>query len=365
MDRASQQGLWNATNYMASLYELGVHVKKDMTEAQKLYRKSALAGSRVGQRKMGYFSEKGVGVPKNAEEAKKWYQLAAEKGDIRSQVKLGILMEGTGAPDGALSWYEKAHSRGNSEASWRMGSLYDNGKIGPKDMETAAKYYRASADLGNSEGKIRYGYILAKGLGVVEDKAGAKVYYVQAAKAGYPRAMYFLGIGQKNGLFGAKNNADAEKWLSMALAKGMTEAKTPLDQLRNQKPSSLQRYEQQAAQGDVTAQYNAGYTYLNKLNNPDKAETYFAMAAQSGNLWSQYYMGVIHGDEKAYPQHWQPQHALMWLYTAERTGLREGEKMDVIVQRYQRIERRSSPEMRIRATENARECYASNYKVCR
>ncbi len=364
LDRASQQGLWKATNYLASLYETGTHVKKDLAEARKLYSKSALSGSLVGQRKMASLYEKGVGVPVNAKEAQKWYQMAAEKGDANSQLKLGTLLEDSAASE-ALAWYQKAHASGNSEASWRMGRLYDSGKLGSKDLKSAAKYYRASADRGNSEGKLRYGYVLASGLGVVQDKSGAKKYYEQAANAGYARAMYFLGLGQKNGFFGAKNNADAEKWLSRALSKGVSEAKVPLDQLRGQKSSSLQQYEERAAQGDVTAQYNAGYTYLLKLNNADKAETFFAKAAQSGNLWSQYYLGVIHGDQKAYPQHWAPQQALMWLYTAERTGLRDGKKVDVIVQKYQQIEQSASSSVRIKATESARECFSSNYQNCR
>jgi len=61
------------------------------SEALGLVRRAADAGSTTGIFNMGYLYEKGIGLAKDMTEALRWYRLAAERKDSRAMLRLGLL----------------------------------------------------------------------------------------------------------------------------------------------------------------------------------------------------------------------------------------------------------------------------------
>jgi TPR repeat protein len=62
------------------MYQYGLGVSKDETEAVKWYRKSAEQGNAFGQNNLGAMYEYGNGVNKDILKAVSWYRKAAEQG---------------------------------------------------------------------------------------------------------------------------------------------------------------------------------------------------------------------------------------------------------------------------------------------
>lgn len=69
-----------------------------------------------------------------------------------------MLEEGVGTIqdiDQAIYWYTRAASRGNSDAIYNLGLLYEQGKGVEKDAKMAASKFKDAAELGSVQAKVR------------------------------------------------------------------------------------------------------------------------------------------------------------------------------------------------------------------
>jgi TPR repeat protein len=67
------------------------------------------------------------------------------------QVGIGLLMD----YDMAAFWYGKAADKGNADAMYNLGSMYESSQGVAKDLKLAKELYFKAADLGNTEAKER------------------------------------------------------------------------------------------------------------------------------------------------------------------------------------------------------------------
>ena len=70
---------------------LGAYQKGDYATALREWTPFAEQGNAIAQYGLGVIYNKGMGVEKNPTEAMKWYRKAAEQGHASAQVKLGIM----------------------------------------------------------------------------------------------------------------------------------------------------------------------------------------------------------------------------------------------------------------------------------
>ena len=107
-------------NHIGFMYDNGLGITKDYSEAVKWYRKSADQGFSTAQHNLGYMYRHGKGVTENNEEALKWYRKSAEQGNDVGQYNMGFMYEnGYGVQKDvseAVKWYEKAKANGLEEA---------------------------------------------------------------------------------------------------------------------------------------------------------------------------------------------------------------------------------------------------------
>jgi TPR repeat protein len=78
---------------MGVLFENGLGVNKDLSQAAAWYLKAAEQGNSDAQYNLGAMNEHGVGMPVNYAEAARWYLPAAEIGDIDALSNLGVLYQ--------------------------------------------------------------------------------------------------------------------------------------------------------------------------------------------------------------------------------------------------------------------------------
>lgn len=137
---------------------------------------------------LGHLYEKGLGVPKDPTEALSWFRAAAEKGSVPARIKLGnMYRKGEGVAEDfaeAAKWYRDAAGEGDRVAQLYLGRLYAMGRGVPKDEKHAFELFRESAVQGHPPAKAALGYLYEKGVGIPRDYAEALAWYRKAAAGG-------------------------------------------------------------------------------------------------------------------------------------------------------------------------------------
>lgn len=173
---------------------------KDYARATALFKSAAEAGDARSSRKLGVMYEYGVEVPPNPSEALKWYRLAAEQGDADSAADVGeFYHEGRGVPVDfieAVRWLRIASDRGCARAQSNLGVMYERGEGVPKDPAMAVEYYRRAAEQGNNIARRNLGQRYFSGLGVPQNYAESAKWYRLAADQGDGISMIRLGMLQ-------------------------------------------------------------------------------------------------------------------------------------------------------------------------
>lgn len=131
LEEAAEEGHREAAYNLAICYQYGYGVEKDLKTAYQLYLRSALQGYGKGLNLVGDFYAQGLGVRQSWREAIKWYLDATVSDDLSAvgyaEWKLaGILARGNGVEqdvDGAVAWYEKALSHGETRAKEELEQL--------------------------------------------------------------------------------------------------------------------------------------------------------------------------------------------------------------------------------------------------
>ncbi|HYD17641.1 MAG TPA: hypothetical protein VEF76_04085 [Patescibacteria group bacterium] len=229
-------------------------------------------GDPAAMRELGRFYEKAP-QPANAAEAHKWYLKAAVAGDAEAQYYAGhdFLYRLERDNDEAIKWLEKAAAQGSAGAERLLGEAYLTG-------------------LAEVDKRRRFPYDLAKGKALLQ----------RAAEKGDKQAQYILGYALYYGQFEKiQDETAAHKWLQLASAQGHPGAARILGEqywfgsgVERDFAKSLVFYQRAAEAGDVLAQYQLGFAYVNgdpdgAGKDPAKAAKWFLAAARDGDVAKQ------------------------------------------------------------------------------
>jgi TPR repeat protein len=117
----------------------------------------------------------------------------------------------------ALREFRAGAQKGDPEAAFYLGWMYDNADgVGHDDAE-AARWYRRAADDGYAPAQHYLGLIYADGEGVGQDLDEAAKWFRRAALQGNPGAQYSLGVMYRDGVAVDKDPVEALKWLTLAV----------------------------------------------------------------------------------------------------------------------------------------------------
>ena len=141
--KAAEQGLAEAQNNLAGIYDQGLLAPRDYSKAAELYRKAAEKGLATAQNSLGVMYQVGEGVSRDYAEAVKWYLKAAEQGLADAQDNLaGMYYGGLGVPQNsseAAKWYRNAAKQGHANAeqpgcdvrrgTWSSSEIFRGGEM--------------------------------------------------------------------------------------------------------------------------------------------------------------------------------------------------------------------------------------------
>ncbi len=189
--KEAKQGKAEAQSFLGIMYEKGIGVAKDETEAVKWYRKASEQGNANAQSMLGRMYADGRGVARNKLEALQWFRNAAqselrefskqpiqfaggyrgainaaERGNALAQTMVGkMYITGSGVAQNdveAVHWLTKgANGFAAAGAQQALGLFYEQGRGGlPKDKAEAMRFYRKAAEqtAANLESSVRMVY---------------------------------------------------------------------------------------------------------------------------------------------------------------------------------------------------------------
>ena len=119
-------------------------------EAFKWYTKAAAQGHAAAEYNLGFLYDDGRGVKKDISKAIEWYAKAAAKGHAAAQNNVGLCHHEKGQHEEAFKWCSKSAAQGHAFAECSLGSLYEDGDGGKKDISKAIEWYAKAAEKGHA-----------------------------------------------------------------------------------------------------------------------------------------------------------------------------------------------------------------------
>ena len=146
-----------------------------------------------------------------------------------------ILLPSTSQADGLFDFQMKLATKGNIEAQFKVGEMYETGFGVSKDMVKAEKWITKAASKGHETANFKLLYWDVQKSGVTADNK-EKVEDLKAkANAENPQAQYYLGKMYANGVGVKKNTSTAITLLNRAALVGILEAEREMIVVREDK----------------------------------------------------------------------------------------------------------------------------------
>ena len=120
--------------------------------------------------------------------------------------------------DNALRLITPLAEKGDGEAQYVLGYMYETGHVAPQNSAEAAKWFRKAADNGDTMAQISLGRLYEKGKGVPKDYAEAKGLYTMAAAKGSARGHFRLANLHRFGLGTPQDLVQAHAHFNLAAA---------------------------------------------------------------------------------------------------------------------------------------------------
>ncbi|MFO1313152.1 MAG: tetratricopeptide repeat protein [Burkholderiales bacterium] len=118
--------------------------------------------------------------------------------------------------------------RGDPEAQYRVGLMYEYGKGFPANKAEAVRWIRRAADQNHASAQTELGILYTLGEGIAKDDAQAVAWFRKAAAQGNPTAQYNLGLLIAKGTGAKFDLPQAIGWFQKAAAQGMAPAQTKI-----------------------------------------------------------------------------------------------------------------------------------------
>jgi len=126
--------------------------------------------------KIGEIYENGWGAKKDILVALDWYRKSKQSGIDKSRMRFMKLNKGKAVFKSNAEMIEKLirnAEKNNTEAKFKLGNIYDEGKLTERNIDKAYLWYEKAAKNNHSYSMLMLGYFLCRGLGVEIDKVKA------------------------------------------------------------------------------------------------------------------------------------------------------------------------------------------------
>lgn len=146
-----------------------------------------------------------------------------------------LLLPTLSQADGLFDFQMKLAEKGNAEAQFKVGEMYETGFGVKKDMTQANTWITKAADQGHETAGFKLLYWDLEKNGVTaNNKAGLAALKVKANE-GNPQAQYYIGKMNARGVGMKKDTDQAISWLNKAALVGVLEAEREVVVVREEK----------------------------------------------------------------------------------------------------------------------------------
>lgn len=171
-------------------------------------------------------------------------QQQAKKGQANAQYKLGVLYDqGQGVKQDygqARKWWLKAAEQGNAAAQVSLGLLYNKSHGVKQDYGQARKWWLKAAEEGNADAQLYLGSLYEYGQGVKRDYEQARKWWLKAAEQGNANAQVNLAVLYSMGRGVPEDLVEAYAWANVAAGQGLKSGVTLRKRIKQRlAPASL------------------------------------------------------------------------------------------------------------------------------
>ena len=225
LHKAAEAGHLKSMTDLASIYQEGKLLEPDEKKAFKWHMKAARNGSVPSQYQVACMYKDGEGVEMDMKKAKKWFHIYSHAIIAQYQVILADVVKylpGTDVdPDELI---EKAAMAFNPKAVSQLATIYSSGGTRITDINRAKECYLKAAELPGNP-RIILGDMYYEGRIFDQDFAKAAELYLDCSYLLDLTRCYRMYLMFKDGIGVEKNEAEAQKYLKRAAAKGHREAR--------------------------------------------------------------------------------------------------------------------------------------------
>lgn len=161
-----------------------------------------------------------------------------------------------------------AAQKGNSQAQYHLGVLFNDGKGVTKDYKQAASWYLKAANQGHQKAQLYLGLLFLNGRGVTKDFKQAAQWFTKSAEQGEQKSQYYLGLLYYKGAGVAKDLEHAVHWLELSANQGNKDAQKILDEimsLLDVEPEDIDPYDEANDSFDDAPQKKPSRSVLGKI----------------------------------------------------------------------------------------------------
>lgn len=141
------------------------------------------------------------------------YRPLAERGDPEAQYRIGRMYEfGNGYPQDkaqGIAWIRKAAAQRHADAEQELGVIYATGDGVKQDNVQAVAWFRKAAEQGDATAQYNLGLLYAKGQGIAIDYAQAVDWWRKSAAQGNADAQFKLAVVYHTGQGAAQDEVFA------------------------------------------------------------------------------------------------------------------------------------------------------------
>lgn len=157
-----------------------------------------------------------------------------------------LTVSATAQADGLFDFQMKLAQKGNAEAQFKVGEMYETGFGVKKDMAEATSWITKAANQGHETAGFKLLYWDIEKNGITDANKGKYESLQAKADEGDPQAQYYVGKMYSRGVGVKRNSNKALGWLNKAALVGVLEAEREITMVReNQQRWALQKQEKE------------------------------------------------------------------------------------------------------------------------
>lgn len=149
--------------------------------------------------------------------------------------------------DMVFDFQMKLAKKGNAEAQFKVGEMYEAGRGVEKNMTEAKRWINMAAAQGNKAAGYNLLYKDLEKNGVTKENKAQLADLQNAAGSGDGYAQYYVGLMHSRGVGVNKNSEKALDWLGKATLVGVTAAETEIARVNVENQGARLRAQQEAA----------------------------------------------------------------------------------------------------------------------